>query len=1064
LPKIAVILRFVLIVAIALAIPMPAKTETLVTMYPVKVIPSTAGALAAYDISFENKSEFVAGQAFSIIFQIGVNLYNVRGDDIVFENRDDRIDVLAQSVVFRLTKNLPAGRHTVRIHDVLNPPTTGPFVIGLMYNGMLFNTPEFSFDSTGVTVADVYPKPEYINDCAEYTIIFKVATESGAGCTCSRSTIFYLSFPPEYYIPANIDTYFITMNGITVDRLTVDKNTIIVKSSMHFLEGMTVKVVISKRAGLKNPSKPGWYRMTVYSSADRVPTLSNPYYISPSSVTRPDVTLDSAKTCSETSMIFNFSTGPKGEIPVGGYINVIFPKECFVPEVIDIDNIAINGLPVKEKISTYSENIGSGKVVGIRIKEWINSSTKVELVILKGAGIKLPSEPGYYRIQIETSAEPYKIPSNVFYVEKSTISSVRYQSSPSFVTIAAEHVITFRTGGCGDLMPGIDSIFITFPEQMKFSSSILGDAGITVNDTRITTIPYINGRTLSINPPQAIKGDSWVRIVIPKECQLLNPFKAGVGYTVKVWTTAEESPVLSNVVAFASSKLSNALVTLTKNITFTRVGATIGFVTGQAGTLDFNTKIYIAMPEEFEFRGTVSYRNFEINGNAPISVRWSKPVLELANNGLILPNSVVTIEIDRDTGLRTPNNPGMYKFLVSTETEPDPVESELIAVNNQPTVNVVMQKPNEKGWHTTIPDVKITATSKLDGKPAIKTNLNNKISDFTGKVDFDQGFNVLEVWAVDEYGNKSDVLSYTILVDTIAPVFDAEESSFYTTGKSFFKLVRSLDENNLSFEYFEEDGVKLTQTSIGFTSIMVTSTEEKCKKGRIVATDEAGNKAEYEFTVCFDWTAPILAVTERVDTDVPVATVRGVTEPGATIDINGPVPVGEDGSFEIRLNVKNGITSVTVKARDKAGNVGKKDVTIKASLEMLLVFEKDKKDVLVNGQKITLKTAPYIWKGSLYVPFDLVVRNCVFKLESWPYSDYSLNTIDSKIIFTHPKKSVEIAADNEMAIIDGKLEKMSSPPQMKSGVLYVPIRFATGLFGLAPTVEGKSVRISYIKN
>ena len=176
------------------------------------------------------------------------------------------------------------------------------------------------------------------------------------------------------------------------------------------------------------------------------------------------------------------------------------------------------------------------------------------------------------------------------------------------------------------------------------------------------------------------------------------------------------------------------------------------------------------------------------------------------------------------------------------------------------------------------------------------------------------------------------------------------------------------------------------------------------------------------------------------------------------------VDVGQDGSFEVTLKLKNGYNSFSFEARDKAGNVTKKNLTVIANLEVSLVLENGKKEATLNGTKITLKTAPFISGGNLYAPFTLIVKTCAFKLESWPYSTYTLTDLNGKASFVHPKKSIEMAAGNATAVVDGNLVKLPSAPIVKNGELFVPLRFTVGLFGLSLQTEGKAVKISYLKN
>ncbi len=1056
--------KILLFLVLSLVLPVLPTKACDIRISPVGVTPSTAGAQACYDINFELSCDLASGMAISVIFPPETNLYYVTGSNVYFDGRDDRIDVLAQSVVFRLTKVLPAGKHKMKICGAQNPPKVGPHVIGLMWNGQIYNSPEFTFSQTGVTVATVTPKPDVAKECAEYTIEFNVVSESGFGCTCSRSTSFYMEFPIEVEIGGNIDPKYITINGITVNRVSIERNKIVVSSSMHFLEGMRVVIKISKSAGLKNPANPGWYRMTLYTSADRVPTPSKPYYIRPSSISRPTVKCDTPMTCSLSTFVINFSTGIQGDIPETGYIKVFFPKEFYVPKTIDPGNISINNHQIKNRVSTYVDGIDESASITIPTMGEIGPETDVSLVILPDSGIRLPSTYGNHSIDISTSTETTKVPSFVFSVSQSQIGSVTYLSNPAFVTLPATQTITFKTGGCGDLVPDVDTISISFPKEMWMPQSFICQ-GITINDQTTTKIPYLAGSTLTIAPPANIAGDTWVTVVVPKECGIRNPTKAGAGYKVRVWTTKELSPVISNVVAFASTRLSGAKMELTKHLVDSRVGASVQFITGDAGSLKYGSKINIALPEGFDFRGNVSMMNFSVTGNTPKSVSWSGQTLTISCSKVINSNSVVNIDFDPDAGLVTPKQPGYYKIGISTDSEPETIYSDDVPVNSVPELTLSYAKPNDRGWYTSVTDVRIETNSVLDENPSVKLVLDNELVEAeNGKLSIKDGFHVLEAEAVDIFGNVSKKESVSFSVDTIAPTFDSDPGTFYTNGKSFFKMVRTVDENDIKVKGSGDDGITFAEMVAGYISINASSGEEKCLKGSILAIDEAGNKAEYEFEVCFDWTPPKLDLPDKIESNDPVYVLKGVTEPETMITIKENTYPAKDGAYDIRLKLNNGLNFFTIEARDRAGNLTRKNIAITANLEQSLVMTPNNKEVTINGEKKSLKIAPFIQNGNLYAPFDLLMQNCAFKLESWPYSEYKLTNDSGKSVFVHPRKTIEMAADNDACVVDGEIVKMPAKPILKSGILFVPVRFTVGLFGLVPLAQGKSVKISYIKN
>lgn len=1047
-----------------LALPVLPAQACISRIGQVTVIPSTAGAQACYDINFDLTCELASGMALSVMFPVETNLYYVTGENIEFEGRDDRLDVLAQSVVFRLTSILKTGRHRIRICGVQNPPKVGPHVIGLFINGQLYNSPEFTFNQTGVTIATVTPRPDVVKECAEYTIEFNVVSESGFGCTCSRSTSFYLEFPVEVQINSAIDPMFITINGISANRVSIERNKIVVSSSMHFLAGMKVTIRIDQKAGLKNPDKPGWYRMKVHTSVDRIPTPSKPFYIRPSSISRPTVNSDSPYTCSLSTLVIKFSTGTQGGIPETGFIKVAFPKGFHVPQTIEPGNIAINNRQVTSKLSSSKDSIDDSASFAIPVLEEIRPESEVVVVILPNSGIRLPSTYGNHSIDISTSVETHKVPSLLFAVSQSQVGQVSYVSSPAFVTLPATHTITFKTGGCGDLTPNVDTISIQFPKEMLMPQSFICQ-GITINNDPLVKIPYLTGSTLQIAPPKTIPGDTAVTITVPEACGIRNPTKAGAGYKVKLWTTKEPAPVISNVVAFASTRLSGVKMEMSRYLVGSRVKAKIQFISGEAGFLRQGSRINLAFPEGFSFIGSVSMMNFSINGATSKSASLSDKTVTIGCPKVFEQNSVINIEIDMDAGLMTPLKPGYFKVGVSTDSEPDTIYSEDVPINTLPTVQLEIPKPNQQGWLTAYPQIFIKTDSTLDEKPMSKLILDNEpIEAVDGQIFVKDGFHVLEAEAIDKFGNKSEKIIESFSVDTIAPTFDTDSGTFYTNGKSYFKMIRAVDENNLTLSFSGDMGITFSESVAGYVSINVLSNSESCYKGVVTATDEAGNATEFKFEVCFDWTKPNLDFPERVETKDPVYILTGTTESDTVLTVkDNPYPT-QNGLFEIRLRLVQGLNFISVAAKDKAGNISKKSISIMADLQQSLIIEPNKKEIMVNGASKTLKIAPFVQNGILYAPFDLLVQTCVFKLESWPYSEYELTLESGKSVFAHPSKTIEMASDNDACVVDGQVVKMPAKPVLKSSILFVPVRFTVSLFGLALQPEGKKIKISYLKN
>ena len=130
----------------------------------------------------------------------------------------------------------------------------------------------------------------------------------------------------------------------------------------------------------------------------------------------------------------------------------------------------------------------------------------------------------------------------------------------------------------------------------------------------------------------------------------------------------------------------------------------------------------------------------------------------------------------------------------------------------------------------------------------------------------------------------------------------------------------------------------------GKAAIIDSLTGDPQFNGPTIAMDEEGNAiavwAQWDseryglFANRFvaDTTPPILSLTnpkEGLSVNEPTVTVAGVTEPNATLVINGfVVSVSPDGSFSFPLGLSEGMNEIRATARDEAGNVATASVRV----------------------------------------------------------------------------------------------------------------------------------------
>ena len=107
--------------------------------------------------------------------------------------------------------------------------------------------------------------------------------------------------------------------------------------------------------------------------------------------------------------------------------------------------------------------------------------------------------------------------------------------------------------------------------------------------------------------------------------------------------------------------------------------------------------------------------------------------------------------------------------------------------------------------------------------------------------------------------------------------------------------------------------------------------EETAQDGFYAWNREEDNEKSYPLGVLSDMTAPEINISEPLDgitTELVRVAVRGTTEVGAKVFVNGAEAENKDGSFEKIIDLKVGANTVEIKAKDDSGNATTKKITV----------------------------------------------------------------------------------------------------------------------------------------
>ena len=191
--------------------------------------------------------------------------------------------------------------------------------------------------------------------------------------------------------------------------------------------------------------------------------------------------------------------------------------------------------------------------------------------------------------------------------------------------------------------------------------------------------------------------------------------------------------------------------------------------------------------------------------------------------------------------------------------------------------------------------------------------------EFSFVLDLQEGPNAIDVAARDRAGN---VNSSTILVisDTRAPpLFIESPRNGELRNTSRVELRGTTEAGALLTVNGVEDGPG------GGPFCITLQLPEGTNVLTVEASDAAGNRARKVLTVTVDTLAPGLTVSSpsgRTLTNQPGIELRGRTEPGAFVSVNGlGVAVGKDGSFAAQVGLeREGQNTLLVRSRDAAWN------------------------------------------------------------------------------------------------------------------------------------------------
>ncbi len=582
--------------------------------------PSAINADAGYVIAFQlgNESPLAIGDQIIVDFDdlTGVPALMSAGD-VRVNNTAATIAPFTDVVSKQVTVTTPVavsanGSVTLvfaNIAGLTNPPSAANYVLEVSTNVQPTprTSPTFSITpaTSSIGVTSVTPSVSTINQLATYTIDFNVGAQGALQAGSSTITVIF----NESTTLGSIQASNVTVNGVQPQTATLSGQTVTVTVPTGVTVGNSgaVSLVIgSATAVITNPNTVADdYVVQGHTSVETTPIISQVYSIGTASttVTPALVTLSSYVVYAAAQNTIAFNVGAQGALTSGSStITINLPDDTTIPFSMNASQITVNGTPLAAAIILSQ----TARRITFTTPVSVGNGGAVSLVVASAANLLNPSTLASYSLQVNTSVEVTKVPSQGYTITAPSTSVVApdVSTSPNRVNSTAQYVIGFRVGSSGGLQGGSGTITLTMPSGTVLPGSI-PPSKITINGASSDDVT-ISGQNIVLTMPSTTttgNGDS-VTVIISDQALIQNPSIPGQ-YALTVATSTEPTAVASNPYTIAAATTTTIAATVVPNpATVSVTGAyTIDFNVGASGalqagastiTLTFNSSTTVA--------------------------------------------------------------------------------------------------------------------------------------------------------------------------------------------------------------------------------------------------------------------------------------------------------------------------------------------------------------------------------------------------------------------------------------------------------------------------------------
>ncbi|MCX6083414.1 MAG: stalk domain-containing protein [Caldiserica bacterium] len=858
------------------------------------------------------------------------------------------------------------------------------------------------------------------------------------------SIVFPSGFDISHASQSTVTCYAFPNYPVQVDLLQVSGQRVILSTSAGFPQNSPVTVTFVNTAQITNPSIAAVYSFLVETPHD---TGSGSVIIGAGGgsggqtgaggVTGVAVTVSqpNAGKAAEYMILFSLASDSLLFAP-DDYVDIQFPTGSTLPTNIAVGTILMRNAPVT-----------AVSVSGSRLRLWIPAAlgpfSDCSVLVMQSAGILHPELPGTYVVQVATNKQVNYSSSNSYLVMGTAVINPSVVVDPARQGMAAQYQLTFTSSPSGALSAGTGRITVEFPAGTTIPAS-LPASGIHVNDVPALSVQAVAANKIAVTVPTAIAGGSTIRVLFGIDLGIRNPSVVGT-YQLGISTSGDTTPVPVSY-SVSSSQIGAVTVQVSNGAAGQVAGYTVSFTTGPGGALAAGIdRINVEFPAGTTIPASLAASSVTVNGAPSTLVTTGGMIVSVTVPASIGANTSVSLIVAQTAGVMNPVTGGTYALRVSTSRETIAVTSTGYAVSSLPVVRAAVTPgapDGQHGYYRTKPTITLTAQSAVDAQPVISYHFDaNSDGVYSGQpLTALEGTHTLTFYATDRLGNRSENGTLAIAVDSIAPIISLTSPRDGETLNSTSLVVQgSVDVGST----VQVNGQNATVDATGAFAAPVTIQGTSATLV-VEATDVAGNTARRTVSVSVDKTPPTLTVSQPVNFQkiqrLPIV-VMGRTEVGAAVTVQGAAGmVLADGSFEYSIaSASDGPLTIAVVARDAAGNTTTRSVVVSVLSTKLIQMQVGAKAALVNGQSISLQTAPVIRNGATLVPLRFVAET--FGIS--PIWDGVFQIIDLPL----GTRTVRLQIGQRFAAVDGKRVSLDAAPVIVNGVTMVPLRFIADTLG-----------------